>query len=84
MIIGTRRTRSDAAAGGAMRNANTSRFPTAWNDDTIEIANNARSAAWASPGRSPSIEASDTSNVITRNARYSTTTPTRAMSAAMP
>ena len=69
MIVGTRRTEE---AGGGRRcdeEANTSRFPTDSNDDTIAIATRASIAALASRGRSPSSWASVSSNVITRRAR---------------
>ena len=44
MIVGTRRPRRLAAAGGATRNANTSKFPTDSNDDTMAIATRVSSA----------------------------------------
>ena len=66
---GTLLTSSTAVAGGAIKKANTNRFPTASKDETIEITSNTSSIACARRGRRPKICAWASSKVITRNAR---------------
>ena len=50
MIAGTRRTTSVAVAGGAIRKANTRRFPTVPNDATIATASSASSTSVGEAG----------------------------------
>ena len=69
MIAGTRRTSSVAVAGGAIRKANTSRFPTVANEATIATASSTSSAAVGEPGSQAEQRAWRSSNVPTSSAR---------------
>src|SRR5699024_1263421 len=71
IITGTRRATSEAVAGGATRNANTSRVPTVRNDAITTTATNASIVTWASPGCRLSAAAFAREKLSTRNGRYS-------------
>ena len=61
--------RVQAVAGGPTRRPNTSRVPTAWNDETMATAMSASRARCVAPGRKPRLPALASLNDSARKAR---------------
>ena len=84
MIVGTRRPRRLAAAGGATRKANTSRFPTDSNDDTIAIGDEGEQRRVGEPRAQPEQAGPASRRTSSRGTLgRSTITPPTAIAAAI-